>query len=59
MKRNTSLIVLACEIAMIVILHSVRIYQAEHKSVERNNNTVSKNAHSNPAKGAFLVLGLK
>jgi len=59
MKRNTSLIVLACEIAMIVILHSVKLYQAEHKSVEINSNTVSKNAHSNPAKGSFLLLGLK
>jgi hypothetical protein len=43
---------------MIVILHSVRLYQSEHKNVEINN-TVSKNAHSHPAKGVFLLLGLK
>ena len=58
MKRNTSLLVLACEIVLIVVLHTVRIYQADHKS-EGLNNTVSKNARSIPVKGAFLLLGLK
>jgi hypothetical protein len=58
MKRNGSLIVLACEILMIVVLHTVRIYQSEHKN-EGLNNTVSKSVHSIPAKGSFLLLGLK
>jgi len=56
MKRNTSLLVLACEIVMIVVLHTVRIYQAEQKEIK---NTVSKTTHSIPVKGSFLFLGLK
>jgi len=58
MKRNYSLLVLACEIIMIVVLHTVRIYQSEHKN-EGLNNTVSKTVNSIPAKGSFLMLGLK
>lgn len=58
MKRNTSLLVLACEILMIVVLHTVKIYQADHKS-RGLNDAVSKNARSIPVKGAFLLLGLK
>jgi len=57
MKRNISLIVLACEIAMIVVLHTVRIYQTDHKGGELNN-TVSKTG-SIPAGKPFLLLGLK
>jgi len=58
MKRNISLIVLTCEIAMIVILHTVKIYQAGHKDTDLNN-TVSKAVHSIPVGKQYLLLGLK
>ena len=58
MKRNISLIVLACEIAMIVVLHTVKLYQADRKGVD-SGNSVSKTIHSIPAGSHFLLLGLK
>jgi len=58
MKKNISLIVLTCEIAMIVVLHTVRLYQANHKG-EELNISASRTIHSIPAGGSFLLLGLK
>jgi hypothetical protein len=56
MKRNISLIVLACEIVMIVVLHTVKIYQADRKGAELS---VSKTVHSIPVGNQYLLLGLK
>ncbi len=58
MKRNLSLIVLACEIAMIVVLHTVKIYQSDRKGTELNNS-VSGTVHSIPVGRQYLLLGLK
>jgi hypothetical protein len=57
MKRNISLIVLACEIAMIIVLHTVKIYQADRK--ENLTISVSKAVNSTPAGRPYLLLGLK
>ncbi|MFT3936054.1 MAG: hypothetical protein QM726_20655 [Chitinophagaceae bacterium] len=38
MKRNISLVVLVCEIAIIIVLHAVKAYQPQAQKQDLNTN---------------------
>jgi len=59
MKRNISLIVLACEITAIVVLHAVKMSQAGQQKSLEINNTISKTSTNVPAVKQYSLVVLK
>jgi hypothetical protein len=46
MKRNVSLVILACEIAAIVILHAVKMNQQQNQDINTSISNAANLIHS-------------
>lgn len=58
MKRNVSLVVLTCEIAAIIILHAVKMSQAQQHTQDVNI-TIAKAKISSPVVKHYPLLSIK
>jgi hypothetical protein len=58
MKRNISLLVLTCEIAVIVVLHALKMSQVTHNAVELNGS-ISKSTTIVPLVKPYQLVSLK
>jgi hypothetical protein len=59
MKRNISLIVLACEIMAIVVLHALKMSQAGPQKSLEISNSVSKSSSNGPVVRQYSLVVLK
>jgi hypothetical protein len=59
MKRNINIFILTFEIAAIIILHTVKLGQAQREQENASSQGISKTKHSAPDLKPYQLLSIK